>query len=206
MTRKTNYVVLVSSIFVILPVLIDQWLAAKYGRYEALRQQYECYPPPCSFDITGDKIPEKLVIQQPDPNKRFEWVLLLQDGDKELLRLPYDHTDNTFRTHMAIRPGPDGTHLLIYDGSAGPSNQTRSAYRWDGKQILAITPDQPEEEIIAAMAARDDTGTFHLWLIYQLARIPFYALLMLVMIVMGIIVFIKHRNKQRQTSIPQESR
>lgn len=193
MTRNTKYVVLVSSIFVILPVLVDQWFAAKYRRYESLRQKYECYPPPCSFDITGDKIPEKLFIQQPDPNKRFEWFLFLQDGDKELLRLPYDQTDNTFRTHMAISPGPDDTHLLIYDGSAGPGNLTRSAYRWDGKQILAITPNQHEEEIIAAMAASDDTGTFHLWMIYQLARIPFYALIILVMIVTGGIVFVKRR-------------
>ena len=71
-----------TTIFVIFPLLIDQWFAAKDRRYKSLRGQYECYPLPCSFDLTGDNVPEKLAVYQPDPNKQFELVLLLMMGTK----------------------------------------------------------------------------------------------------------------------------
>ena len=190
MTKKKKYLIWATTIFVIFPLLIDQWFAAKERRYESLRAKYECYPPPCSFDLTGDNVPEKLVVHQPDPTKRFEWVLLLKDGDKELLRLPYDHTDGTFRTHMAVRSGPQGTHFLIYD-VASRNGQGRAVYGWNGNQVVALSPDPLDEEILTAMAALDETGTFHWWVLFHMVRTAFYALLILGILVTGIINFSK---------------
>ena len=99
---------------------------------------------------------------------------------------------------MAIRSGPQGTHLLIYD-EASRNGQGRTVYGWKGNQAVAINPDPPDEEILTAMAALDDTGTFHWWVLFHLVRKAFYALLTLGILVMGIIIFSKrHKNSDAQ--------
>jgi hypothetical protein len=47
-----------------------------------------------------------------------------------------------------------------------------TVYAWDGKSLSEIAPARTDEEILSAMAARDDAGTFPEWVIYRVLAWP----------------------------------
>jgi len=47
-----------------------------------------------------------------------------------------------------------------------------TVYAWNGTGLSEIAPAKIDEEILSAMAARDDAGTFPQWVLYYLVAWP----------------------------------
>ena len=180
MKRKRIAVLLSLAVaFIGVPVLADSWLAAKYARHDELVKMAECYPFPCAADFNGNGTLDRLDVVQKNPHDRFDWWLTIADGERELFSIPYDSTDNTFRTHAAIyKPAQvEVPHLLIYDGAS--RQRINAVFAWDGEKMREIEASSLEREILSAMAARDDTGSWHRWVMWSLAStflLPIYCL------------------------------
>jgi len=137
-----------------------EWRFAELRRIEAA---YELYPMPQALDVDGDGAAGTVSIVQTDaPNSSRQ--LVVEDGGRRLLTLPYSHTDGTFRTHIAARRDTIPMRLVVYDGARGPQNVVRDAYAWNGHALVRDAPDTQDARLLTAMAAFDDTGTFHDWL------------------------------------------
>ena len=180
---KVNKPVVLVSLAVVLigvPILTSRWLAAKYARHDQLVRLAECYPFPCAADFNGDGSPDRLALIQKNPTDDFNWSLAVLDGDRELFAIPYDGTDGTFRTHAAVyKPTQvEVPHLLIYDGAS--RQRLRTAFAWNGEKMQEVEASTLEQEILSAMSARDDTGSWHQWVMWRLASevlLPIYCLL-----------------------------
>jgi hypothetical protein len=152
---------------VIVLILLSLPLAAEFGlalwhargdrRDDALAGAYEIdVYRSSSFELTGDAIPERLVIA---PIQSPQSILTIVNDSGELYRLPFDQSDSTYRTHVAVVE--HGTpHLLVYDG-ASQSPPARLVLAWDGRVIREVEASDLDSRIISAMAARDDTGGWH---------------------------------------------
>jgi hypothetical protein len=182
------------------PILIYQWLSEKARRQNArddqLVAEYECEPPgKCVADFNGDGIPDRLDLIQTNPANRFEWYLVALSGGRELLRLPYDHTDNTLRTHAAVVNDGGKSRLLVYDG-ANYRPALKTAFAWNGEKLVEVSPASLEQEILAAMWAHDDTGGWNDRVVRDLyhaaALITYYVLLA---IVAGAITYRRYRKR-----------
>jgi hypothetical protein len=182
------------------PILINRWVSERARRQEArddeLVVKYECEPPTkCVADFNGDGIPDRLDIIQTNPSKRFEWWLVAFSDGSELIRLPYDHTDNTLRTHTAILSDVGKSRLLVYDG-ASYRPALKAAFAWNGEKMVEVSPSSQEQEILSAMAAHDDTGGWNDRVVrdlYEVARLIAYYVLLA--IVAGVIVYRRYRKR-----------
>lgn len=153
-SRKLT-IVITFSLLIVAPLIFDRIVSNKQQRQDArddeLVKAYECYPlNACVMDFNGDGIPARLEVAM---TYAVGGDLIVSDGGKEVLRLPYDHTDNTFRTHIAFHGEKDNARLLVYDG-VPPG----AAYEWNGDKLVEVTPIGVEEEILSAMAAHDEKG------------------------------------------------
>jgi hypothetical protein len=154
---KFSTLLIVSGVFVFLPLLLDYFYYRATDRQDKrddeLVARYECeFPANCAADFNGDQINDRIVVV----DRNF----VVTDGSREMLRLPYDNTDGTLRTHFAIANDQAKPRLLIYDG-ASHQPPLRASYAWDGTKLAATQPSDIEREIISAMAAHDDTGGWH---------------------------------------------
>ena len=156
--KKSSKILLILALL-LLPLLVDQILNSKQSRLDARQDQlvrdYECYPlSSCVADFDGDGIPAKFY---PVLTQAVSGQLVVIEGGHEVLRLSYDHTDNSLRTHAAIHKEKNKSRLLIYDGTTS-GEKGRAAFEWNGNRLVEVTPTEAENEIISAMAAHDDTG------------------------------------------------
>jgi hypothetical protein len=177
--NKPAVLVALTVVLIGVPILTDRWLAAKYARHDELVRLAECYPFPCAADFNGNGSLDRLALIQNTPTDRSDWRLTVLDGDLELFAIPYDGTDGTFRTHAAIyKPTQvDVPHLLIYDGAS--RQRLRSAFAWNGEKMQQVEASTREQEILSAMSARDDTGSWSQWALWRLASevlLPIYCL------------------------------
>ena len=145
----------------VLPLIIDridaERDARKDRRDDELVNQYECEPPStCTADFDGDGSQAKIEVQNYHPLRRCPYVILVTEGGKEILRLPYDHTDGTMRTHTAVNVESGAHRLVVYDKAS--RQNTVGVFGWDGRRMTEVAPSPIEKEILAAMAAHDDTG------------------------------------------------
>jgi hypothetical protein len=145
--------------FVFVPLVIDRWIAhrdyLKYAREDELVARFECEPPTkCIVDFNSDTVPAQFEVSLAEA---VSGSLLVFDGGREILRLPYDHTDGTLRTHMAIRNESGQPRLLTYDGASQQPPQS-GAYAWNGDKLVLVSPTAIDREIISAMAGHDDSG------------------------------------------------
>jgi sensor domain CHASE-containing protein len=110
--------------------------------------------------------------------------------------------DNTSRTHVAVRDGSGHARLIIYDGTRWPAQKiaVNAVYAWNGNRLSEIAPAEADKEILAAMAARDDAGTFPQWVIYYLLAWP-GRLVYVSIFVAAALVYRKQRRAERITPI-----
>ncbi|HLA11141.1 MAG TPA: hypothetical protein VJ023_11170 [Pyrinomonadaceae bacterium] len=151
---KLSTLLIVLALLILAPLLLDYFYYRAQERQEQrddeLVARYECEPPTkCVGDFDGDGISDRIVVADRD--------FVVTDGAREMLRLPYDHSDNTLRTHFAITDPSAKSRLLIYDG-ASHKPSLRAAFAWDGARLAEAQPSHLEREIISAMARHDDTG------------------------------------------------
>lgn len=155
--------------------LTDLWLGLRNSRYNWLIEEYECgYLPehPCKGDFDGDGRLTHIEVK-----RRHDALVELPPhfaGNKDEGVLNVFSLDNTLRTHVGVRNESGRARLIVYDGTGWPAQKrtVRDVYAWQGDKWFEMTPTEAEMEILSAMAARDDTGTFHQWVIFYLLAWP----------------------------------
>jgi hypothetical protein len=201
--RKAPIVTL--SILIASRLLLAGWLSAVDRGYDKLIAAYECTRDVCEADFDGDGILGRLVIERPTQSE--SWVVVI-DGAQELLRLPREFIDYTFRTHVAIRSEPGGSRLLVFDGTGiervgGQAWRNvldhlfieRAVFVWNGQGMSQSRPSTEDREILSAMAARDDAGTWNFWGIYRFLSLPFLIVYYLLMTTILIFIVVRRRSQ-----------
>ncbi len=123
--------------FLIVPLVIDRWIAhrdnLRYAREDELVARFECEPPTkCIVDFNSDVVPAQFEVAL---TEAVSGSLVVLDGGREILRLPYDHTDGTLRTHTAVTNESGQPRLLIYDGASQQPPHS-GAYAWNGDKLI----------------------------------------------------------------------
>ena len=183
-------------------LLLDLWLGLRNHRYSWLIKEYECgYLPeqPCRADFDGDGR-----LTHIDVKSRHDAPVEVPprfSGSEAEVVLNVFSQDNTSRTHVGVRNESGGARLIIYDATGWPAGETlvNSVYAWNGKSLSEIAPASTDKEILSAMAARDDAGTFPNWVIYYVLAWPgrlVYASLFLAA------VFVYRKYRRAESRIP----
>ncbi|NOT60788.1 MAG: hypothetical protein HOP19_11265 [Acidobacteria bacterium] len=150
------------------PVFLHVYLSLRFSYYEKLVVEYECLAKECSADFDGDGIKGRLLILIGVPKENSdESYLSVIDGNKEILRLRYKYIDATFRTHVAIVNANQGAKLVVFDGTRRANEPLRSVYQFNGNKMVEVSGTTLEGEILSAMFAHDDAGTWNVWAIYR---------------------------------------
>lgn len=186
------------------PLLIAGAIWEPYRRQDArddqLYDKYDCeFPDGCVGDLTGDGLPD--LMHDTDPLTYPDRSLIITSNGREILRLPYNYTDGTLRTHTAVVSNGTKSRLLIYDG-VNYQPPRKAAFGWNGERMVEVSPSDFEREIIDAMAAHDDSGG---WfnrvmriLLIKAALIGYHALLA---IIIGVIVYRRFFRPRRLRAI-----
>lgn len=190
MRTKRVALTLLGVVLIGLPLLFDSWLAAKIAHYSEVDLKYECHyeKSACEADFNNNGTIDPLVRDQtttPAPN--FDSWLVITDGSSELLRLPCRYIDNTLKTHIAAqKSSAGGARLLVFDGVQQnniPTSIIKTVFAWDGQRMVEVPLSDNDKEILSAMAAHDDAGTFAYWSLYTVFRWP-------VLIVYGLLLIV----------------
>lgn len=167
------------AVLVLVPLFIDRVIAKRGERHSEIIRKYEryCIDAPCEVDFDGDGKPGLLMLdREKPPAPKYDSWLVVNEGGRELLRLPHWDIDGSFRTHIAIRNDSGRDRLLVFDGTHAPPDSsnppTRLVLAWDGHQIVSVSPTDIDREIWLALASRDDSGTFNNWILYDFIRLP----------------------------------
>ena len=169
--RTRTYVLVVAVLLILIPLAAYVRLAAKDEKYSQTIARYECAADKCPADFDGDGRLGNVVIAETSapPTGSYPagkaW-LVVSDSDRELLRLPYSYADNSLRTHVAIRPDSRGDRLLLFDHTR-KGKAVRQAYAWNGSRMVQIEPSLADQEILAALSARDDAGSWNRWALFR---------------------------------------
>jgi hypothetical protein len=184
-------------------LLTDISLALLDSRYSRLIQKYECgYLPeqPCKADFDGDGQFTHIEV-----NRRHDAPVELPPrfagNEREVVLNAYS-IDNSSRTHVAVRNDAGHARLIIYDGtrwSAGKIS-VNAVYAWNGSSLAETAPTETDKEILSAMAARDDAGTFPEWVIYYVLAWP-SRLVYVSLFVVAALVYRKYRRVPGMTPV-----
>jgi hypothetical protein len=193
-------IVIVLLLFVVAPLVIYSRLASKDLRYSQTIRKYECVQDNCAADFDGDGRTGNLLIDRTSPppsgsySARQAW-LVVNDSQRELLRLPFSYADSTLRTHVAIRNETGGARLLIFDHTT-EGKRIRQVFAWDGKQMVQVEPSTADQEILAALSARDDAGSWNDWALYRSLSLPILvAYYVLFAGIVSLFSILRHRRK-----------
>jgi len=133
-------------------------------------EEYECgYLPeqPCRADFDGDGRLTHIEVK-----RRYAPVEIPPpfSGSESKVVLNVFSQDNTSRTHVGVRNESGRARLIIYDATrwSGERTLVNAVYAWNGKSLSEVAPARTDQEILSAMAARDDAGTFPEWVLYYL--------------------------------------
>jgi hypothetical protein len=193
MQKRTRIHLLILVVLLsLVPLAIYVPLSAKDEKYSQAIARYECAQGPCAADFNGDGRFGNVVIDRTTsppagPYPAAQAWLVASDSDRELLRLPYSYADNTLRTHIAIRPDSSGDRLLVFDHNT-QGEPLRHAYAWNGKQLVQVEPSAADQEILAALSARDDAGTWNQWVLFRSFGKPLILGFYLLVVTVGLII------------------
>ena len=189
--RTRTYVLIVAVLLILIPLVTYVRLAAKDEKYSGVIAKYECAADTCAADFDGDGRPGNVVMTETSspPTRSYSadktW-LVASDSGRELLRLPYSYADNTLRTHVAIGPDSRGDRLLLFDHTT-KGKTIRQAYGWNGTQMVQVEPSVADQEILAALSARDDAGSWNQWALFRTLAKPlllgFYLLIVIAVLI-----------------------
>lgn len=173
---------------IMLPLFAYSSLNTRSSYLQHMADMYECEKDVCEADFNGDGVLGRVSIERMknSADAGGAW-LVVDDGGQELLRLPYEYLDNTLRTHVAVRKGTGNrSQLLIFDGTRGRRKVISAVYEWQSGSMVETSPAPIETEILTAMAAHDDVGTWLWWSLYRALALPlllgYYVLLALAVI------------------------
>lgn len=190
-TRSIILLTLVSALALAL-VVADMWLTFRDSRYSQLIEDYECGyygEKPCEPDLNGDGRTGRIEIKSRG-DAQAELPPELIDIGQELVRLNAFSLDNTLRTHVAVRSEAGKARLLIWEGVQAerkPRTPVAVVYTFDGAGLSEVQPSAGDRAILAAMAARDDSGTWFRWVIFHLLIWPVRVIYISLFIVTAIV-------------------
>jgi hypothetical protein len=184
-------------------LLSDVWLALRNSQYTELIQEFECgYPsePSCKADFDGDGRLTQIVVRRRQ-DASVELPPRFAGNEQDVVLNGFSQ-DNTSRTHVAVRNASNGARLIIYDGTRWPGQtiSVNAVYAWDGNKLSETTPAEADKEILSAMAARDDGGTFPQWVMYYLLAWP-ARLVYVSLFVVAALVYHRFRRTERMKPI-----
>lgn len=144
-------------------------------RYSQLVAEHECGyspKPACHADFDGDGQFTQIKIQY-----RHDTPVELPprfSGTEPEAVLNAFLMDNTLRTHVATARQSNRDRLLVFDGTQWPGKNgpTYAVYARNSNQLVETPATKVDKEILAAMAARDDAGTWNQWVAYGLLAWP----------------------------------
>jgi hypothetical protein len=152
-----------------LPVIAFAFLQGRIRQYLGLLEKYECDRPRCDADFDGDGIPGSLSIDYRAPAVNFDSWFVVEDSGRLLLKQPRRSHDGTVRTQAAIISGTV-TRVIIYDHIRDGNPPRDLVFEYDGSsKMIQVAPQKLDLDVLAALAANDDTGTRYQWLLVQLA-------------------------------------
>lgn len=124
-------------------------------------------------DFNGDGKKETL-------RKTSDHGIVVEDGPRELLRLPYHHTDGSFRTRIALI-AEDGSppRLLQYDDAEGEG--ARQVFAWNGSSLAPAAPGRLDKEVLHGLGIGEDRFALRDFSIFALTAglLPYYLVLAL---------------------------
>jgi hypothetical protein len=104
---------------------------------------------PCAADFDGDGVVGSAQVVKLGgefyPNNR---ALLVVEGEKELLWLPFHHPERVPPTRLAVRPTPTGARLLASDMTRANSE---AAFVFDGARLVMVNPSEGDERVFGLM-------------------------------------------------------
>ena len=181
----------------------DLWLALRDSRYNTLLQEFECgyygETQPCKADFDGDgRLTHIEVKRHHDAPVELPPQFV---GNEEQAVLKVFSLDNTLRTHVAVRNEMGRARLIVYDASMGPINRkvVNAVYAWDGHKLSETAAAPADKEILSAMAAREDAGTFNQWVLYYLVKWPL-RLVYVSLFVVAALLYRRHSGVETMTA------
>jgi len=155
--------------------LIDARLAVRDYQNSQLIEEYECgYPSErvCRADFDGDGQFTEIRVRY-----RYDTPVELPPrfrGTEARVVLNAFLMDNTLRTHIAIGRESNRDRLIVYEGVPWPDRKgaLNAVYEHNGTVLVETSPTAADEEILTAMATRDDTGSLSQWVIYWVIAWP----------------------------------
>ena len=155
--------------------LTDARLAVRNYQYSQLIEEYECgYPSEraCRADFDGDGQFTEIRVRY-----RYDTPVELPPrfrGTEARVVLNAFLMDNTLRTHIAIGRESNRDRLIVYEGVPWPDRKgaINAVYEHNGAVLVETSPTAADEEILAAMATRDDTGSLSQWVVYRVIAWP----------------------------------
>lgn len=172
MKSRRRFLYILALLLVVAPLVIHQLISAEDTHFDELVNQYECHGEKCEADFNGDGIAGYVEQTMDDAAAPSNRLLVVVDNNQELLRLPYRYIDGTSRTHVAIRNDSGKARLLIFDGTDDTKGRVKTVYAWNGEKMTSASPRDIDNEILAAMAARDDAGSWNNWALYRAFALP----------------------------------
>ena len=173
MGKKIASVCLVALALVLF--LIDGRLAVRNYQNRQLIEEFECgYPSErvCRADFDGDG-------QFTEIRVRFRYDTPVElpphfRGTEARVVLNAFLMDNSLRTHIAIGRDSNRDRLIVYEGMPWPDwkRPLNAVYEYNGTVLVETTPTAADEEILTAMATRDEMGNFRQWAIYLVLAWP----------------------------------
>ena len=155
--------------------LTDARLAVRNYQYSQLIEEFECgYPSEhvCRADFDGDGQFTEIRVRY-----RYDTPVELPPrfrGTEARVVLNAFLMDNTLRTHIAIGRESNRDRLIVYEGVPWPDRNwaINAVYEHNGNGLVETSPTAADEEILTAMATRDDTGSLRQWMIYWVMAWP----------------------------------
>lgn len=110
------------------------------------------------------------IADQPVTSRATPGRFVLERAGVTILDIPDSPMDGTFRTHVAWCPrAGDVRRLCVFDAASRESEPAR-VFSWDGTRFVPSRRDASADQVLAALAARDDGGTRLIWLAYFLLK------------------------------------
>ena len=169
----------------------DTWLGFRRHRYSRLVAQHECgysHNPVCRADFDGDgKFTQIKVLFRHDASVELPPRF---NGTEDEAVLNAFFMDGTARTHVAIARESNRDRLIVYEGMKWPDTNgpVKAVYQHNGNQLVENTPTEVDQEILAALASRDDAGTHIRWVVYSLLAWPVRVVYLLPFVVAALLL------------------
>ena len=157
---------------ILVPALLVSWFAGRWNRYHSLLREYECNEQSCTADFDGDGVSGRLVIDHNAPAPDFDSWILVKDSNKEILRQPRRSIDNSLKTHVAIVHEGNRSRVIIYDHIFDHNPIRSLVFEFDGNTMIPQSPTPLDQEVLAAMGAADETGSYERWALFQVFVLP----------------------------------